>query len=275
MLRNGKPFSGAANNDSETCYNMSDIHEESQQYPLEVANHAQPPVGVQQWLTLKDASEFLGIHFTTLRAWADSGEIRVFRTPGGHRRFSLADLRRFLDERATKHSGINETALVEAAVGLVRREIQSSGASAQASWHYPLDEAANNSRRNRGRQLFSLAISFVLKPTQRERILEDGRKLGREYGYEAGASKLSLAATGRAVRFFRGQLLQAVRSQENPDLVDADDVRIQGLLDQFLDEVLYAVLEGYEHFVRQNAGESASDHRFSANSITISGEVDV
>jgi hypothetical protein len=34
--------------------------------------------------------------------------------------------------------------------------------------------------------------------------------------------------------------------------MDADDVRIQWLIDQFLDEVLYAVLDGYE----QNAGES-------------------
>ena len=54
---------------------------------------------VLQWLTLKEASEFLGVHFTTLRKWADEGEIRVFRTPGGHRRFSVADLRRFLEER--------------------------------------------------------------------------------------------------------------------------------------------------------------------------------
>lgn len=247
---------------------MSDIHEGSQKYSRERANYPQE-VGTQQWLTLKDASEFLGVHFTTLRSWADGGEIRVFRTPGGHRRFSLADLRRFLEERATHHSGINENALVEAAVGLVRKEIQSSGASFHANWHYPLDDAANNSRRNRGRQLFSLAISYVLKPTQRERILEEGRKLGREYGYEAGASKLSLAATGRAVRFFRGQLVQAVHSQENPDLVDADDMRIQSLLDQFLDEVLYAVLEGYEHCARQSASESMGDHKISINSMTI------
>jgi hypothetical protein len=59
-------------------------------------------------------------------------------------------------------------------------------------------------------------------------------------------SKVSLAATGRAVRFFRSQLVQAVRHEENPDSVDADDLRVQMLIDQFLDEVLYAVLDGYE-----------------------------
>lgn len=222
------------------------------------------PLAQQQWLTLKDASEFLGIHFTTLRAWADSGEIRVFRTPGGHRRFSLADLRRFLEERVSRNLGVNESSLVDAAVSLVRREMQDASLE-QANWHYALDEDANNSRRNRGRQLFALAISYVLKPTQRGRLIAEGRKLGCEYGYEARISHVSLSATGRAVRFFRGQLVQAIRSQEEPDLVDADDMRIQALLDQFLDEVLYAVLDGYEQCERQIVDKSSADRLFSTS----------
>lgn len=208
----------------------------------------------QQWLTLKEASEFLGVHFTTLRAWADRGEIRTFRTPGGHRRFTLTDLRRFLEERANQTAlSNNEEALVNAAVGLVRKEIDNLPQE-QRHWHYPLSEDANDLRRRRGRQLFSLAIAYVLKPGQRSRILEEGGRLGHEYGLEAGLSKVSLVATGRAVRFFRSQLVQAVRHEENPNLVDADDLRIQMLIDQFLDEVLYAVLEGYERASLNPAG---------------------
>src|SRR3954471_2848897 len=81
---------------------------------------AQPvvPSIPQQWLTLKEASEFLGIHFTTLRHWADGGSIRVFRTPGGHRRFSAADLRRFLEERVSHSPTSDEIALLETAVDL-------------------------------------------------------------------------------------------------------------------------------------------------------------
>lgn len=203
----------------------------------------------QQWLTLKEASEFLGIHFTTLRAWADSGEIRVFRTPGGHRRFGLTDLRRFLEERAGQSALVSESALVEAAIVRVRAELQNLPQE-QAHWSYALDEDASNLRRRRGRQLFALAIAYVLKPTQRPRLLEEGRKLGWEYGEEAKLSNVGLAATGRAVRFFRSQLMEAVQNQENPELVDADDVRIRSLIDQFLDEVLYAVLDGYEHTLR-------------------------
>ena len=116
----------------------------------------------------------------------------------------------------------------------------------QLRWNYQLDDQASVRRRQRGQQLFALALSFVLKPALRPRFLEEGRKLGMEYGNEAHASKVSLVEAGRAVRFFRNQLVQAVRAEESLDLVDADDLRIQQQIDLFLDEVLYAVLSGYD-----------------------------
>jgi len=136
---------------------------------MEIQKKLTDPVGkhevavAQQWLTLKEASEFLGIHFTTLRTWADHGDIRVFRTPGGHRRFSAADLRRFLEERADHSLATDENVLVEAAVDLARLELQNTPLE-QRRWHYKLDETATHIRQRRGRQLFALAISFVLKP---------------------------------------------------------------------------------------------------------------
>lgn len=198
-----------------------------------------------QWLTLKEASDFLGVHFTTLRTWADAGEVRVFRTPGGHRRFSLDDLRRFLDARDSHLPTASASAMMTAALVRVRSELLRSPRE-QVPWREGFRDNADDERRLRGRQLFALALAFVLKPGQREKTLVDGRQLGRTYGSEAAVNGVSLGETGRAVQFFRGQLLQAVRNQEGGGMLDADDVRIQLLIDQFLDEVLYAVLDGYE-----------------------------
>lgn len=197
-----------------------------------------------KWLTLKEASAFLGVHFTTLRGWADRGEIPVFRTPGGHRRFSLDDLRRFLAERAGTYPAPEPYALVEAAVGRVRSELQRTQQAPQR-WQYPVDASLEQARRERGRTLFALAISFVMKPQQRSHLLESGRELGWQYGHEAALSGISLAETGRAVQFFRSQLVDTVRNSET-ERIDADDIRIERLIDLFLDEVLYAVLDGYE-----------------------------
>jgi hypothetical protein len=125
-----------------------------------------------------------------------------------------------------------------------------SPAQAQ-DWRYPLQGEAEQARRQRGRQLFALAVSFVLKPGQSERLLEQGRTLGREYGSEAAAGGVSLAETGRAVQFFRSQLVATIHhSGEGAAAPDADDLRVQQSIDQFLDEVLYAVLDGYESSLR-------------------------
>jgi excisionase family DNA binding protein len=209
----------------------------------------------QRWLTLKEASDFLGIHYTTLRAWADQGQLRVFRTPGGHRRFSAEDLRRFLEERAGRAVEPDLNAAVESAMetALVRvRQEMERTRPGEMGWRDSF-VSDDDERRKRGKQLFQLALAYVLKPLQRNQVLADGRRLGYEYGAEAAANGISLVQTGRAVQFFRGQLVAGLRGQEGGTL-DADDVRIQRLLDHFLDEVLYAVLDGYEHGALDIAG---------------------
>ena len=198
-----------------------------------------------QWLTLSEAADFLGIHFSTMRSWADKGEIRVFRTPGGHRRFSAADLRRFLEERAHGTDLANVEVIMESALVKVRAEMDKMPLD-QAVWRANVSEQDRQSRRDRGRQLFALALSFILKPGQQVRLLEDGRHLGRDYGEDAARTGISLAETGRAVQFFRTQLLNAVRDGDERSPLDVEDVRIQRAIDQFLDEILYAVLDGYE-----------------------------
>jgi excisionase family DNA binding protein len=214
--------------------------------PLATTRNAGP------WMTLKDASEFLGVHFTTLRKWADEGEIRVFRTPGGHRRFSVADLRRFLEERVGETPVPDTDSLLDEAVDRVRAELQRMPHE-HGGWIASADESARDLSRQRGRELFGLAISYVLKPGQRERLMDEGRRLGGAYGRDAASNQIALTETGRAVQFFRSQLSQALRSNESSGL-DADDVRVQQIVDHFLDEVLYAVLNGYEQEMGRNVG---------------------
>ncbi len=196
----------------------------------------------RRWLTLKDAADVLGIHYTTLRTWADNGDIPVFRTPGGHRRFQLADLRRFLESRVSQSQPANVDGLMVVALSHVRQEI-SKLPSTPGGWRSEVTSANAEVNRERGRRLFALALNFLIRPEQRDELLEEGRTVGREYGLEAAQSQLSLAETGRAVQFFRRQLLEVVRRDET---LDAEDMHIRQLIAQYLDEVLYAVLDGYE-----------------------------
>ena len=218
------------------------------------------PAGRSHWLSLKEASELLGIHFTTLRKWADGGEIRVFRTPGGHRRFSVIDLRRFLEARASVEVAPDADSFVDAAVGQVRAAIEQMRHE-HTKWAESVTEQERDLTRQRGRQLFSLAIAYVVKPAQRENLLSEGQRLGYEYGIEAALGEIPLVEAGRAVQFFRSQLSKVVHA-ENSYGLDADDLRVQAAIDHFIDEVLYAVLSGYEQQLTQ------SEHQIPPASVT-------
>ncbi len=44
-----------------------------------------------EWLSLSEAAELLGMHPATVRLWADRNELPSRRTNGGHRRFRRSD----------------------------------------------------------------------------------------------------------------------------------------------------------------------------------------
>ena len=50
-------------------------------------------------LTVSAAARLLGVSSSSLRAWAAAGRVPHVRTPGGHRRFELDELVRWLSER--------------------------------------------------------------------------------------------------------------------------------------------------------------------------------
>ena len=52
-----------------------------------------------EMLTSSDAARALGVGSSSIKRWTDAGELRSMRTPGGHRRYSIAELLRFADAR--------------------------------------------------------------------------------------------------------------------------------------------------------------------------------
>jgi excisionase family DNA binding protein len=197
-------------------------------------------------LTLSQAAQTLGVHPGTLRRWADEGEIRCLRTPGGHRRFLARDLYAFLESQTSAADSEATEGLAQSLVLQTRRELQ-SGDVTDMSWHKAFDEAERATRRASGRRLLGLAIQFTSRTTGRETILEEARRIGRSYGRDAAERGLSLVDTVRAFLFFRETLIRSAR----PGLTqrgqyDEHDVHIHRSLREFLDEVLYAAMGTYE-----------------------------
>ena len=56
-------------------------------------------LGGPRTLTASETAATIGVSIATVRAWADRGLLPSFRTVGGHRRFEVRELKRWLAER--------------------------------------------------------------------------------------------------------------------------------------------------------------------------------
>ena len=52
---------------------------------------------MEKLLTLKEASEILGVAKITLRRWDESGKLKALRTVGNARRYSETDINNFIE----------------------------------------------------------------------------------------------------------------------------------------------------------------------------------
>lgn len=50
-------------------------------------------------LSTRAVAEVLGVSEATVKRWADAGTLRCFKTPGGHRKFRLRDVKAFLSDQ--------------------------------------------------------------------------------------------------------------------------------------------------------------------------------
>ena len=50
-------------------------------------------------ISTRAVAEVLGVSEATVKRWSDAGTLRCFRTPGGHRKFRLRDVKAFLADQ--------------------------------------------------------------------------------------------------------------------------------------------------------------------------------
>ena len=198
----------------------------------------------KRWLTLGQACRVLGVDESTLRRWADGGQVQTFRTPGGHRRFAEADLQALLAGHGP--SGRPYRALGDLAISRIRRQLHRRPAR-EASWHSTVDEAGRERLRPLGRRLAALAAEYLDRRTRRAGLLHDARELGHEYGHELATLGLPLPQAVEAFIFFRRSLDDTTRqSSERNGLSAVDALQAGKQVIVLADEVLIGLTEVYE-----------------------------
>src|SRR2546430_16515929 len=102
-----------------------------------------------EWLSLSEAAELLGMHPATVRLWADRNELPSRRTNGGHRRFRRADIEARL--RQEEEPKPRPAAQLLAQSGLARvRCAFTCGTLDSVSWYSHFNEMAREGYRSLG-----------------------------------------------------------------------------------------------------------------------------
>jgi len=197
-------------------------------------------------MDLSAAAEYLGVHFTTLRRWADAGEIRYLRTPGKRRRFSLNDLEAFLlkSQQGGLQPEIYSEPLQERAIDHTRASLQNLTGSEK--WLERISHEQRVHMKGTGQRLMALLLQFNSRADGGEAFLEEGKRIIRGYSQVCASTGLSLLETVHVFLFFRRSILDAVH--ETNYLNDGDNrdgLRIYDRTTQYLDDLILELIGSY------------------------------
>lgn len=204
----------------------------------------------ETWLDLSKAADFLGVHFTTLRRWADHGEIPCIRTPGKRRRFSVKALSDFLQASTQPAAAPGHQPLQELAIDRARQQVQAlqsqPNISGAGGWLARMDPQQRLYLKGSGHRLMALLLQYNSRCDSGEIYLDEGQRLMQEYSRACAQVGLSLPETVNVFLLFRRSILDAVH--ETGYLGGADDQEGRCLYQrttEFLDALLLDLISSY------------------------------
>ena len=195
-----------------------------------------------EWLSLRDAAQMMGVHPATLRTWADRGQVPSRRTAGGHRRFGRNALHAWLEARRTADAGAQ--VLVHNALGRMRVEME----RVDAPWLTRFDEPSRRAHRELGRRLLQEIARAVSLPELPDASRAAAESVGSEYATLARQQSLSLTEAVRAFLFFRDTLVDAlVQMASSLEPIAAPGwLAMHRRLSAFLNAMLLVLARSYE-----------------------------
>src|SRR5947208_5469373 len=200
-----------------------------------------------EWLSLRQVADMLGIHPATVRLWADRNELPSRRTTGGHRRFRRSDIEARLRQDAERKPRPTAQLLVQSVLGRVRFAF-TDGTLKTLSWYENFDDSALEAYRSLGRRVLELLLRALNDGTPAEELRAEAMLLGAEYGSVTRDSHVPVADAVRAFLYFRSlvdesviQLAEVQGARDHSDIPWAESLyQIQALTNELLPALIEA-----------------------------------
>lgn len=204
-----------------------------------------------EWLTLSDAAEILGVHPSTVRKWSDEGVLPVRRTQGGHRRYLRSEVELWMQSQRPDEPD-NLHLVVQSALRNTRFQI-SEGRLNEEAWYAKLDENAREQYRKSGRTLMQGLIGYLASNGSSAKA--EAQAVGFEYASRGKRYGLSIADAANAFLFFRNVLLESMLSMYEEASVRSPFAWSDMFrkVNAFTDHILITLLETYTAYERGNS----------------------
>ncbi len=198
------------------------------------------------WLSLTEAAELLGVHPTTLRMWADKGDLPTHRTPGKHRRFRRADIETWGAARREGQTSPGQL-IIQHAMGRVRMQM-AEGELNKTAWYPRLDELRRREFRDSSRQLLATLMRYLGPDGQDPALLEEAKHIGQAYDRMGRAAGLSLTEKVSVFFYFRDFLYDSVIDvyQASGQRAAREWAHFHRRITSFTNAILVALIEAHE-----------------------------
>ena len=199
------------------------------------------------WIGLSEASHMLGVSPATVRRWSDDGRLRVYTTPGGHRRFSRTALDRLLPADRSRRPSIGAAGLTPSRLARTYRRA-SREVAPELPWVLTWTDEQRLLFRERGHLLATSLLHFLdaSRAETATHHLQEATTSAEEYGSVAARLGLSLSQTVEGFLRFRApfhhELALAAR-RRGFDANETTDFLVTA--ERAMDRLLVATMAGH------------------------------
>ena len=198
-------------------------------------------------VSISAASHVLGVSEAALRQWTDEGKIKVFITPGGHRRYSRVDLKKFMSSHQ-KVLGIRDLVIELEDTVELHREIARTYLST-TSWYNKLSQEAQGHLADPGRCLLNLIIRYITEPSKQEETMKLARDVGHSFGETLAKLGLPLTDSVEAFILHRDPIMNATTHlMRKREAFSGRVVEAIPLVAHVMDEALVSLVAGHQQY---------------------------
>ena len=196
-------------------------------------------------LSISEAAQVLGVSEAALRLWTDEGKVKAFVTPGGHRRYSRAELKKF-SSKETKMLGAKDVVTEMEETFGQHREISKTYFSS-----IPQDREIvrkyQQALAGSGHDLLQLIMQYISEPANRTATMEKIREVSARHGEISANLGLSLTDSVQAFLLHREPIIKSTTSLiKKREANSGRIINFIPMIGQVLDEALLAHVAAHQ-----------------------------